>query len=233
MAALLKTANAPPTLGSLLTQLPEARKALPTDSPQLAGMLALIGLGLLEQKKWTEAEPLLRECLAIREQSQLDVWSTFNTRSLLGGALLGQQKYADAEPLLLAGYEGLKQRERRSRNRARSACPWLSTSSSKFSPRRTSRTKSRSGRPSGRGIRRRPHATRGEITADSRLALESWARLPIQCNRRFTMPIHDWTRVPVGTYHFFHQRWIQDIADALNGGGLPEGYCFVTAKCWS
>jgi len=38
------------------------------------------------------------------------------------------------------------------------------------------------------------------------------------------MPIHDWTRVPAGTYHFFHQRWIQDIADALNGGGLPAGY---------
>ena len=30
---------------------------------------------------------------------------------MLGGALLGQKKYADAEPLLLAGYEGLKERE--------------------------------------------------------------------------------------------------------------------------
>ena len=38
------------------------------------------------------------------------------------------------------------------------------------------------------------------------------------------MPIHDWTRVPAGTYHFFHQRWISAIADALNAGGLPEGY---------
>jgi len=38
------------------------------------------------------------------------------------------------------------------------------------------------------------------------------------------MPIHDWTRVPAGTYHFFHQRWIAALADALNGGGLPEGY---------
>ena len=34
-----------------------------------------------------------------------------NTKSMLGGALLGQKKYADAEPLLLAGYEGMKQRE--------------------------------------------------------------------------------------------------------------------------
>ncbi|MFO0892492.1 MAG: DUF4058 family protein [Isosphaeraceae bacterium] len=38
------------------------------------------------------------------------------------------------------------------------------------------------------------------------------------------MPIHDWTRVPAGTYHFFHQRWISALADALNGGGLPAGY---------
>jgi hypothetical protein len=38
------------------------------------------------------------------------------------------------------------------------------------------------------------------------------------------MPIHYWTRVPAGTYHFFHQRWIQDLADALNSGVLPDGY---------
>jgi tetratricopeptide (TPR) repeat protein len=95
----------------LRERLPEARKALPKDSPQLAGMLAQLGLNLLQQKKWSEAEPLLRECLAIREKTQSDMWSTFNTQSLLGGALLGQKKYAEAEPLLRKGYEGMKQRE--------------------------------------------------------------------------------------------------------------------------
>ena len=112
VAALLKKASGPPSLALLMQQLPEARKALPKDSPQLAGLLAQIGLGLQQEKKWTDAEPLLRECLSIREQTQPDVWSTFNTKSLLGGALLGQKKYADAEPLLLAGYEGMKQREK-------------------------------------------------------------------------------------------------------------------------
>ncbi len=111
VAAVLKTANAPPSFASLLEQLPRARKALPKDSPQLAGLLAQIGVGLLEQKKWTEAEPLLRECLAIREKVQPDAWSTFNTNSVLGGALLGQKKYAEAEPLLIGGYEGMKRRE--------------------------------------------------------------------------------------------------------------------------
>jgi eukaryotic-like serine/threonine-protein kinase len=112
VAALLKKANAPPSLASLRTQLPEARKALREESPQLAGLLAQIGLGLQQEKKWTESEPLLRECLAIREQTQPDVWSTFNTKSTLGGALLRRKKYADAEPLLLTGYEGMKQREK-------------------------------------------------------------------------------------------------------------------------
>lgn len=95
-----------------VVQLPRARKALPMDSPQLAGLLAQIGMELQTQKKWTAAEPLLRESLAIREKTQPDVCSTFNTKSLLGGALPGQKKYADAEPLLLAGYEGMKQREK-------------------------------------------------------------------------------------------------------------------------
>jgi Tetratricopeptide repeat len=92
--------------------LADARKTLPKDSPQLAGALATNSLILLQLKAYAEAEPLLRECLAIREKTQSDVWSTFNTKSLLGGALLGQKKYAEAEPLLIAGYEGMKQREK-------------------------------------------------------------------------------------------------------------------------
>jgi serine/threonine protein kinase/tetratricopeptide (TPR) repeat protein len=96
----------------LREQLVEAQKTLPKDSPQLAGALAQIGLRLLEQKKWAEAEPLLRECVTIREKTQPDTWSTFNAQSMLGGSLLGQKKYAEAEPLLLKGYEGMKSREK-------------------------------------------------------------------------------------------------------------------------
>src|SRR5262249_30644539 len=59
-----------------------------------------------------DAEPVLRECLTLREKAWPDAWTTFNTRSLLGESLLGQKKYADAEPLLVKGYEGMKQREK-------------------------------------------------------------------------------------------------------------------------
>ena len=41
----------------------------PTDS-RTAGPMAQLALCLLEQDQWLEAEPILRECLAIREQAQ-------------------------------------------------------------------------------------------------------------------------------------------------------------------
>ena len=91
--------------------LADARTKVPKASPQLAGQLASIGLSLLQAKVFTEAEPLLRECLFIRAKTQPDEWTTFNTKSMLGSALAGQEKYAEAEPLLLAGYEGMTQRE--------------------------------------------------------------------------------------------------------------------------
>src|SRR5438552_113197 len=38
------------------------------------------------------------------------------------------------------------------------------------------------------------------------------------------MPIHDWSRVPAGLFHHFHQHWAVSICDALNAGRLPKGY---------
>jgi hypothetical protein len=38
------------------------------------------------------------------------------------------------------------------------------------------------------------------------------------------MPLHDWTRVPAGIYHHFHNAWITAISDALNDGLLPDAY---------
>jgi hypothetical protein len=37
------------------------------------------------------------------------------------------------------------------------------------------------------------------------------------------MPIHDWTRVPAGLLHHFHQDWTIEIARTLNRGRLPPG----------
>ncbi len=96
--------------------LADARRQLAEESTQLARELASTGKAMLDIKAFTEAEPLLRECLAIREKMNPNTWTTFNSKTMLGGALLGQKKYIDAEQLLLAGYEGMKQREK--------AIPW-------------------------------------------------------------------------------------------------------------
>jgi uncharacterized protein YjgD (DUF1641 family) len=81
-------------------------------SPAYAREMAGLGLLLLKQEKWTDAEAALKHCLVLRQKTQLQAWTTFNTMSILGAALLGQKKYAAAEPLLLKGYEGVKQREK-------------------------------------------------------------------------------------------------------------------------
>jgi eukaryotic-like serine/threonine-protein kinase len=83
------------------------------DSSQYATQLGLLGLHLLSQKKAADAEPVLRECLAIRRKKEPDRWTTFSIQSMLGEALLGEKKYAEAEPQLVEGYEGLKQRQAR------------------------------------------------------------------------------------------------------------------------
>jgi hypothetical protein len=38
------------------------------------------------------------------------------------------------------------------------------------------------------------------------------------------MPIHDWTRVDVGIFHHFHQRWVGAIANVLNQRLLSDKY---------
>lgn len=38
------------------------------------------------------------------------------------------------------------------------------------------------------------------------------------------MPVHDWTRVDPGIFHDFHNAWITEVRNALNGGLLPPDY---------
>ena len=71
--------------------LERARKRFGPADPRTAGAMAPLGRNLIQQRRWAEAEPVLRECLAIREKVQPDDWSTFNARCQLGGSLLGQK----------------------------------------------------------------------------------------------------------------------------------------------
>jgi hypothetical protein len=38
------------------------------------------------------------------------------------------------------------------------------------------------------------------------------------------MPVHDWTRVEAGIFHHFHNLWITELSNALNGGLLPGDF---------
>jgi len=117
LAALYVKQGKPEKSLPLIMEVLEASRAtLPKDSPQLAGQIAQLGGMLAESKAWSEAEPLIREALGIREKTQPDAWTTFNSKSMLGGVLLGQNKLAEAEPLLLDGYRGMRECE--------SSIPW-------------------------------------------------------------------------------------------------------------
>jgi hypothetical protein len=86
------------------------RKTAPPDSPLLADDLAGLGRNLVEQGRWSEAEPLLRESIAIRTAAFPDDWRRFESLSLLGAALAGQGRSAEAEPMVVEGYQGMKAR---------------------------------------------------------------------------------------------------------------------------
>jgi eukaryotic-like serine/threonine-protein kinase len=75
-----------------------------------ASALATLGLTLIRENKFAEAESRLRESLAISGK-QSDLLLPSYTQSVLGEALAGEKKYADAEQLLLQGYRGMKEKE--------------------------------------------------------------------------------------------------------------------------
>ncbi len=76
-----------------------------------AGLLAQLGNNLIAQKEWSASESILRECLAIRDSTEPEVWTTSNSKFLLGISLLGQKKFDEAEPMLAAGWEGVISRK--------------------------------------------------------------------------------------------------------------------------
>jgi len=77
--------------------------------------LAALGGCLIRQQKFADAVPILRNCLDIKEKTQLDDWTTANARSLLGEAVAGQSAYPEAERLLLGGQKSLDEKRNKIR----------------------------------------------------------------------------------------------------------------------
>jgi hypothetical protein len=80
-------------------------------SKDYAKQLGLLAKNLLDQQKYAETEAFARACLTIRAKNSPDEWTTFDAQSVVGAALLGRQEYAEAEPFLVAGYDGMAQRQ--------------------------------------------------------------------------------------------------------------------------
>jgi serine/threonine protein kinase len=119
IAMLLNLANAYAGSGQLdkaetvLREVAAAQsKAWGATHLKTANALGMLGLCLLMQHKFAEAEPVLRNCLEIQEQKLPNNLAAFSIKSMLGGSLLGQKKYTEAEPLLLEGYFGMHLREK-------------------------------------------------------------------------------------------------------------------------
>jgi len=90
-------------------EMSELRDRLPAN--ELARILNAYSSTLMAHQLFAQAEPLIREYLAIQERALPDDWRTSSARSLLGGSLIGQKRYTEAEPLLVSGYAGMKQHE--------------------------------------------------------------------------------------------------------------------------
>jgi tetratricopeptide (TPR) repeat protein len=72
------------------------RRQLGSAHVVVAESLARLGQVLLKQGKYAQAEPLLRESLAVWQKQWPDNWRRFWTMSLLGGARLGLARYIEA-----------------------------------------------------------------------------------------------------------------------------------------
>lgn len=104
-----KNADQAKAIYSALVKL--QRKKIPNGDPRFPHLLLEVARQLILCGQHAAAEEHLRECLTVRELTQPEEWSTFETQSVLGGVLLAQKKYEAAEAALIAGYDGLKERE--------------------------------------------------------------------------------------------------------------------------
>ncbi|MDO8794734.1 MAG: tetratricopeptide repeat protein [Vicinamibacterales bacterium] len=87
------------------------RRVLGEAHPETLTSMSNLALTYIGQRKYAQAEDLLRETLRTFERTAPDSWRRYNSQSLLGASVAGQEKYAEAEPLLVSGYEGLVQRQ--------------------------------------------------------------------------------------------------------------------------
>jgi tetratricopeptide (TPR) repeat protein len=96
---------------SLSRALDLFQRVLGPDHPNTLDVMTALARVYLSQKKFADAEALLRKEEAIYQKTSPDAWQLFFCRNLLGAALAGRKKESDGEALLTAGFEGMISRQ--------------------------------------------------------------------------------------------------------------------------
>ncbi len=84
--------------------------ALPAPPVSRAYLLRDLGQVQLQAGRPAEAEPVLREAVALLQKTDPADWVRYAVVGDVGASLLDQRKYAAAEPLLVTAYDELKRR---------------------------------------------------------------------------------------------------------------------------
>jgi len=87
------------------------RRTLGAQNPNTIDAMTSLGEVQLSQEKYTLAARSFREALSNWQKTGADGWKQYYGEALLGASLAGQKQYADAEPLLVAGAQGLLERQ--------------------------------------------------------------------------------------------------------------------------
>jgi WD40 repeat protein len=89
-----------------------ARTHQTPESATISSALQVVVTDLIKSERFSDAEPLARACLELRERvwpkNSSDLWVISNSRGSIGEALAGQKRYAEAEPFLLRAHDELK-----------------------------------------------------------------------------------------------------------------------------
>ncbi len=117
-----KTRDAMYNLGKLYAELGNHDKGIPlflefieidraagASELDISNSLAQLGAMLIAEQRHSEAEPVVSECLEIRERvMEEDDWHIANSRSQLGACALAGGRYEEAEGLLVSAHEAFR-----------------------------------------------------------------------------------------------------------------------------
>jgi hypothetical protein len=114
----------------ILSETAETRgRVLGSAHPDTLESWYQVGIAQMLQKNYAQAEATQRRVLNAYVDAKLDVWQRYSCEALLGESLVAEKRWSEAEPILLAGYDGMRQREASipaaSRANVRNAAGWL------------------------------------------------------------------------------------------------------------